>query len=134
MRAGASKRSSSGTPGPDERLSRGRWINAIQGDGYGKTEAKLGDATPRSLRLSKLIVGDQGEPSAQRVEVVTSDPLTNKVPPGCLASVLFSALARSCSLHSTFCLPALIRAFAMCFATSGAREAGDSSAHGDAGS
>jgi hypothetical protein len=58
-----------------------RWINAIHGstDGKGPGEVQVGDATPRSGRLSKLMQSDREDSSAPRTEIVTVDTLTNKV-------------------------------------------------------
>jgi len=58
-----------------------RWINAIHGstDGKGSGEVQVGDATPRSGRLSKLMQSDLEDSSAPRTEIVTVDTLTNKV-------------------------------------------------------
>ena len=81
----------------------------MQGDGNGRPESKLGDATPRSLRLSKLIVNDQDDASAERVEVVTVDPLTNKVPQKSCPQPRQDAASRS-----LLRLLALVRAFVMC--------------------
>ena len=60
-----------------------RWLNAIakEGDGSGEpTRGQLlGNSTPRSQRLSKLMQKDSQPSSTQRVEIVTNDQLTNKV-------------------------------------------------------
>jgi hypothetical protein len=87
----------------DVKKSACRWIHAIHGstDGKGSGEDKVGDATPRSVRLSKLMQSDREDSSAPRTEVVTVDTLTDKVnglgrcwscgvlvlppPPGCLS-------------------------------------------------